>query len=173
MKNRFEIRGDVTAIFLQRKDGSVIETLIDTVDLPIVQEIASRLHAWWCKDTQSFYCRFRSKKETYLHRHLMRPSKGMVVDHFNHDTLDNRRHNFRVISKAENMQNRKGPTKTNTSGVRGVYWRKDRKKWHAQITVKGKNMFLGIFDDLEEAKIVSLKARAELMPHSQEAANFQ
>jgi hypothetical protein len=33
MKNGYEIRGEVTSIFLKRKDGKVIETFIDTNDL--------------------------------------------------------------------------------------------------------------------------------------------
>lgn len=38
MKNDFEIRGDVTAIFLRRKDGNPMETIISTSDLPKAQE---------------------------------------------------------------------------------------------------------------------------------------
>ena len=39
MKNRFEIRMNIVAIFLNRRDGSEIETIIDISDLPKAQEI--------------------------------------------------------------------------------------------------------------------------------------
>lgn len=38
MKNEFEIRGDVTVIFLKRRDGTVLETVIDTSDLTRARE---------------------------------------------------------------------------------------------------------------------------------------
>lgn len=41
--------------------------------------------------------------------------------------------------------------KTNTSGIRGVYWDKSRNKWSAQIGFKGKNFHLGRYDRKEDA----------------------
>ena len=38
MKNKFEVRGKIVAIFLDRKDGTTIETIIDLDDLSMVQE---------------------------------------------------------------------------------------------------------------------------------------
>ncbi len=40
---------------------------------------------------------------------------------------------------------------TNKSGIKGVSWNKNRKKWVAQITFKGKNYNLGRYDKKEEA----------------------
>ena len=50
-----------------------------------------------------------------------------------------------------------GIATNNTSGVTGVTWNSDRKKWMAQIKVKGKNIYLGLFVDFNNAA----KARAE------------
>lgn len=47
--------------------------------------------------------------------------------------------------------------KTNTSGVRGVYYSSKRKKWIAQIMFKKKCYYLGGYDRLEDAA----EARAE------------
>ncbi|MFM1655544.1 hypothetical protein ACI7RC_26120 [Brevibacillus sp. B_LB10_24] len=49
MKNDYEIREGVTAIFLKRKDGTVIETIIDTSDLPKAQEIEGAWYALYSK----------------------------------------------------------------------------------------------------------------------------
>ena len=40
---------------------------------------------------------------------------------------------------------------TNTSGVKGVSWRKDRNKWCAQIVFQGKHYHLGLYDKIEDA----------------------
>jgi len=39
----------------------------------------------------------------------------------------------------------------NTSGHKGVYWRKSRQKWVAQIHFKGKHYHLGSYDDIKDA----------------------
>lgn len=49
--------------------------------------------------------------------------------------------------------------KNNTSGVRGVYWDKKRQNWVAQITFKGKTLYLGSFANIGEA--TTARKRAE------------
>lgn len=39
----------------------------------------------------------------------------------------------------------------NTSGHKGVIWDKSRNKWSAQINFKGKNYYLGRYDDMSDA----------------------
>jgi len=50
------------------------------------------------------------------------------------------------------------PNKNNKSGVKGVSWSKEKKKWKAQIYYNGKNKFLGRFDTIEEAKAARKKS---------------
>lgn len=45
----------------------------------------------------------------------------------------------------------KNMLKNNTSGIRGVTWDKSREKWQAQIEFKGKNYYLGRYDNIEDA----------------------
>jgi len=71
-------------------------------------------------------------------------------DHINMDGLDNRRKNLRIATNAQNRRNR-GKQANNTSGYKGVTWRKQRKKWQAHIQVKGKVKHLGYFTDPVEA----------------------
>ncbi|MED1954624.1 HNH endonuclease [Brevibacillus centrosporus] len=169
MKNRYEIRGNVTAIFLERKDGSIFETLIDTEDLGIVQK--HRWFAYKSTTTQKFYAKaqdYIDQKvvDIRLHRLLTNAPKGMFVDHINHDPLDNRRSNLRVVSNMENMQNRSGSQRNSKSGVRGVSWSKKQNRWKAAIGVNGKSMYLGAFTTIEEAEKVVVNARKIYMPFS-------
>lgn len=55
--------------------------------------------------TESGYVIFGHNKS--LHREIMNPPEGMVIDHKNHNPLDNRRDNLRICTQAENTRNRK------------------------------------------------------------------
>ena len=94
--------------------------------------------------------RQRRRKTLQLHRLLMNPPKGMVIDHINHNGLDNRRENLRICTRAENSRNR-GKQKNNTSGYKGVCWYKRDKKWRAQIKKDSKKIHIGYFDIIEDA----------------------
>lgn len=85
-----------------------------------------------------------------LHREIMGATKGQEVDHINGNALDNRRQNLRLCTHQENMVNRP-MFKNNKSGRKGVHWDKEKRKWRAAITSKGKIMHLGYFTDLEDA----------------------
>lgn len=80
------------------------------------------------------------------------------IDHINGIRSDNRFENLRCVSNSENHKNRKKPM-TNTTGVVGVYWFKEKNKWHAQINVGGKKHNFGFFDDFDAA--VAARKRAE------------
>jgi hypothetical protein len=47
-----------------------------------------------------------TKRMVMLHREITGAPKGMVVDHINGDSLDNRKSNLRVCSYSENLRNR-------------------------------------------------------------------
>ena len=72
---------------------------------------------------------------------IMDSPKGMIVDHIDHDTLNNQKANLRVCSVLENRRNNSVVGKC---GFKGVYIL-------ASITVNGKNISLGTFETLEEA----------------------
>ena len=93
----------------------------------------------------------------------------MVVDHINHNTLDNRKSNLRIVSISENTQNLKEVRKNNTSGVRGVYYSTKRKRWVAQLNINKKKIHVGCFTDIKDAEIAIKNARKKYMPYSYEA----
>jgi hypothetical protein len=87
-----------------------------------------------------------------MHRLIMCPPTGLVVDHINHDCLDNRKCNLRICSPAENSRNRR-PNGKGSSKYKGVTWDKEKKKWKAQINYNGQHIFLGLYDYQEDAAL--------------------
>jgi len=94
-------------------------------------------------------------RTVHMHRMLMRPRKGYVVDHIDGNGLNNRRCNLRVCTQAQNMANRS--PRGGSSQYVGVYRYRD--KWSANVTHRGKCYYVGIFDDeVEAAKARDRKA---------------
>ena len=80
------------------------------------------------------------------------------VDHINHNTLDNRRSNIRIVTIMQNAMNRK-KIKNKTSCYKGVCWHKSTSKWHCQIHVNKKRIHLGYFEnEIEAAKTYDIAA---------------
>lgn len=78
-------------------------------------------------------------------------------DHIDRDnTLDYRWSNLRYATRSEQNQNR-GMQKNNHSGFKGVCWNNRSKKWQAYIYINGEQIYLGIFQQKEDA----IKARLE------------
>ena len=89
-----------------------------------------------------------------LHSFVMGGSlPGLHIDHINGNRLDNRRANLRFTSAQVNQVNRKRLNRNNHSGVRGVTVRTGaRNPYIAQITVNRRNLYLGSYPTLEEAR---------------------
>lgn len=87
-----------------------------------------------------------------MHAVVARTPAGMDTDHVDGDSLNNRRENLRVCTRAENMANR-GKNKNNTSGFKGVFrFAQNRKSpWVAQIQKGGQSTYLGYFPTAEAA----------------------
>jgi len=87
-----------------------------------------------------------------LHREIIRAPEGLVVDHKNGDTLDNRRANLRVATQSENAQNRRKRKNTSSRFI-GVCFNKERHQWAAKIKYQERTVWLGRFDsEIEAAK---------------------
>ena len=96
-----------------------------------------------------------SHRLAWLHQYGEWPKEQ--IDHINHNRADNRIENLREASYCQNTRN-KSKDKRNTSGITGVGWNKQVKKWYSQIKVKGKQIHLGLFTDKNEAICARLHA---------------
>lgn len=87
-----------------------------------------------------------------MHREILglEPGDGKITDHINRAGLDNQRDNLRVVNNSINSRNSR-IQKNNTSGCAGVSWEKRNKKWRVKIEANGKRIFLGYFDNLDDA----------------------
>ena len=88
-----------------------------------------------------------------MHRHLLKPPVGVMIDHINGDKLDNRRENLRLCTNSQNQANRK--VTRGVSKFKGVGWQKTAwgGHWFAKITVQGKVINIGSYlTDLDAAK---------------------
>lgn len=72
------------------------------------------------------------------------------VDHKDLNGLNNRIENLRDADSAKNKYNR-GRNRNNTSGFKGVYYDKRRKKWIAQIVHNRQRIYLGQYDEAKKA----------------------
>lgn len=150
---------EIKELIINSKKHGELKILLDDDDYERIKKDFNNMK--WCvsKNRNGLYAQKRTNKgKIYLHRYIMGFPKG-IVDHINRNTLDNRKENLRVTSNANNLRN--GNIRPNNkTGVNGVYYDKKRKKYVSRIKVNYKNVYLGRFDTLEEAKIE--RKRAEI-----------
>lgn len=94
-----------------------------------------------------------NKKKYFMHRVIIgaTPGDGVVVDHINGNTLDNRRSNLRVCCHKDNMKNQAGRKKS-TSIFKGVSRDEKNKKWVVQVMLNGRRVFHArAIDEIEAA----------------------
>lgn len=115
----------------------------------------------WFLDYNGYVVRGTGRDRIYMHREIMEYPKKGVVDHVNRSKTDNRRSNLRICSIKENVRNA-GLSKNSTSGINGVSYRKDRKRWRAYITVNRKQLSLGNFKTKEEAQVARQEGERRL-----------
>lgn len=149
------IEGDVAYVPLTQG----YEAVIDAADAHLVAG-----HNW---------CAMRSGKVFYavtnvrvngvrapllrMHRLIAGTPAGIETDHANGNGLDNRRANLRNATRSENQRNR-GLQANSTSGLKGVWRRRDCDRWQAAIQIHGKRHYIGLFDSQEKAYSAYLEA---------------
>lgn len=86
-----------------------------------------------------------------LHREIMRAPSGTLIDHINHNTLDNRKSNLRPCTHSQNAMNQRGANRDNRSGHRGICRNSTGKKWQVAVKHNGKSIHIGYFSNKQDA----------------------
>ena len=97
---------------------------------------------------------YRTSRLAWLYMEGYFPEKD--IDHGNRIRHDDRWKNLRHVSHSCNMRN-KSIYRNNSSGITGVSWDNQHKKWRVEIMTSGKSIFLGRFT----SKLDAAKARWE------------
>jgi hypothetical protein len=108
------------------------------------------LNQWhWRVYAGGYAARHDKNKVIYMHREIMKPPKGMVVDHINGNGFDNTRSNMRNVTRRQNAGNRGKAVGTASiyKGVRRGY----KRRWYAQATCGDHRPTVGPFEDEAEA----------------------
>ena len=107
----------------------------------------------WCKVA-------KKRLSISMHNLIIDVPPGCIVDHINHNGLDNRKANVRPATHADNARNARHPKRNTSSKYRGVWHNKRKKKWRATIVVNCKTKQIGYFhDEIEAAKAYDKAAR--------------
>ena len=77
----------------------------------------------------------------------------LEVHHINSDGLNNQRSNLQTLTRPQHRRTMFG-NKISSSRFKGVYWKKQNKKWCARIRINNRLKHLGYFDNEKEAALV-------------------
>lgn len=134
-KNEIIVDGKEARVKLYDAHCNHIATaIIDAEDVNKIRYTKWKLSAsGYAANTPKF-----SGSNKHMHREIL--GTDQFVDHINHNTLDNRKSNLRIVTKAQNMMN---------SNFKGVS--PNGCKWYAHIKINQKMLNLGNYLDEEEA----------------------
>lgn len=89
------------------------------------------------------------------------PAPHEQVDHVDHRTQSTDPSRLRTVGHGANQHNQHGARADSASGVRGVSWRPDVRKWRASIRVDGRTRHLGYFESKVEAGLAYASAKLQ------------
>jgi HNH endonuclease/AP2 domain len=102
---------------------------------------------------------YKEHRLIWLHHYGQWPDK--IIDHINGDKDDHRIANLRQATQSSNTMNARRRA-DNTTGYKGVYFKKKTGRWGASICKNGKLHYLGYFDSPEAAYAVYCKEAERL-----------
>ena len=155
--NEVHSTGSEIRIDLYDRQGRVTaQTMIDAGD-------AARVRPFRWTRTAEGYVRTRvGTKRVSLHRFLLDAPENLQVDHINGDRLDNRRCNLRLVTFAQQMQNKKPWSAT---GHRNVYFEEHKGLYRVIVVRYGVKHPGGRHKRLEDAIEAAKALRARLFTH--------
>jgi hypothetical protein len=149
--------GEYCSFTISSKTHGDFEVYVDSEDLDKIKDIK-----WFVN--LDYYTRrpyvvnrgrgsHKTRKTISLHRLITDAPKGSVVDHINHNTLDNRKSNLRITNVAGNARNKEN--------VKGYILDKKYNKYIPMIKVYGKRYYgpKQLTPELARAEYLKLKER--------------
>ena len=93
--------------------------------------------------------------------YIPNPANLPFIDHIDRNTLNNAISNLRWCTNQTNQMN-KQKSQNKSSKYKGVYWNKRKSKWQVGIKLNGKSIFLGLFQNEDEAALAYNSKALEL-----------
>ena len=134
-------------------------SVVDDDDYPLVRDFK-----WRALNSRGFVYAARSvgRSAVLMHRVIAGAKPGQIVDHIDHDTLNNRRANLRVCTHAEIMRNSKFRSHSRTV-IKVVMLEKHGCRYRFLATVRHDNKrYRKWFATLEDATKWAEEKRKEL-----------
>ena len=138
------------------------ETLIDPEDWEVV-----RGYRWYARRSASgYYAAAQRPGQTsgapklLMHVLLTGGDSELHVDHAEHGTLDNRRSFIRRATNSQNQANT--GSRGGKSRFKNVNWNARHGKWAAKFMHQRRALFLGYFDDEEQAAVAVDRAAMDV-----------
>ena len=163
MKNKYKIAKSKKEVFIElnHKHLGKMITIIDYEDFEKINQYNT---TWFIGYKNGHIDGIKTKVQInyirtpiWLHRLIMDCPDGLVIDHINGNTLDNRKKNLRIVTKEENATNLSSIS-NNLSGYTNIY--KDKNLF--RVSIGGKKF--GSYKTLKEAKEIRDKHLKEIFP---------
>lgn len=164
MKNEFIVIDENTIAIIIVFKGHKFNCYIDKEDLPKVSQIRGTWHI--NRNRTGHVDGVRTKvqennvrKQVWLHNLVFnKVVSDNVVDHIDHNPLNNRKPNLREVTPKENAQN----ITIQLSNSKTCYRNITIERGKYRVRINGKSF--GNFNSFEEAKIVADKERTKIFP---------
>ena len=143
--NEYIIKDNYAEIVLKTRKGEVTGiAIIDKEDIDRCKQ-----HKWHIKESRNTdyaITTINENKKIFLHRYILNYTGNLDIDHINHNGLDNRKENLRIISHAKNIANQYN----DDNGICKV----KSGRYRVTICKNSKSIYIGTYDTFDKAYIV-------------------
>lgn len=144
--------------------------LVATIDDEDYEYLSKWKWSTWMSGRKPYAGRYEGRKLILMHRVINATPDGLLTDHIDGDSLNNRRSNLRDATAVQNVMNKAGKP-GGSSRFKAVWFDRHQsgsKQWRTAIRLNGRLHYLGRFATEEEAAVAYAAAAHE---HFGEFAN--